>query len=81
MNNPREAINDIFISLKDVFKKYSRSSRKKAWSKVTTSAGKEIVEKLINNPSIQLRGLDKLIFKENFQKWSDNRKLNGSNNL
>jgi hypothetical protein len=70
-NDTRDALKDIFYSLKDVFKKYSRSSRKKAWNKTTTPSGKDIIEKMINNPSIPLRGLDRLIFKENFLEWSN----------
>ncbi len=70
-NDNRKALNDIFHSLRDVFKKYSRSSRKKAWDKATTPAGEKIIDKIINNPAIPLRGLDRLMFKENFLKWSN----------
>lgn len=63
-NDNRAAVNDLIHALRDVFKKYSRSSRRKAWNKVKDHAGEAVIDKLINNPSFPLRGLDRLIFKE-----------------
>lgn len=63
-SNSRDATKDIFDVLKGIFKRYSRSARKKSWKSVTSKSGEEIVKKIINNPSVPTPGLNRLAFKE-----------------
>lgn len=69
-SDPREALEDIFGALKTIFGRYSREARYKAWRAVTSSKGKQEVERLLNSPSVQVRGTAKLL---TFKEWIESR--------
>jgi hypothetical protein len=48
--NPRDCIEDIADALKQIFNKYSRGARKKAWSTIAGSRAQTEIKKLLNNP-------------------------------
>lgn len=56
---------DMASALKDVFKKYTRQTRAKAWSKLTSRQGMDEVEKIIQDPNRPLSQFRKL----NFAEW------------
>ncbi len=68
-SDPRDALKDVFYGLKGIFQRYDRSARKKAWHAVQTGAGKEEVNKLLDNPSRPINGLPRLL---NFKEWLAN---------
>ncbi len=68
----RPAVSDIIYSLRNIFKKYTRSTRKSAWKAVTNAEGEKLVDKIITNPSVPIVGLPKLLhFKEWLSKHTD----------
>jgi hypothetical protein len=64
--DPRDALQDIFKNLQSTFKKYDRTARRKAWSAVISTRGKDQVDKLLNSPERNLIGLNKLL---SFKEW------------
>jgi hypothetical protein len=56
---------DMASALKDVFKKYTRQTRSKAWSKLTSRQGMDEVEKILQDPNRPLSQFRKL----NFAEW------------
>lgn len=62
----RPALSDIAYSLRDIFKKYTRSTRKIAWKAITSKEGDKLVDKIITNPSVPIVGLPRLL---NFKEW------------
>lgn len=53
-SNKTKAIIDLVDSLKDVFEKYDVSTRKKIWQEITSTKGKELVDKIVKNPKTYL---------------------------
>ena len=70
-SDSRKAINDIVDVLKGIFKRYSRTARRRAWRSVTSSAGNKVIDRVINNPGVSTPGLDRLAFKE----WLNDQEL------
>ncbi len=58
--NLRNAIVDLAKSLESVFKKYSRQTRNKAWSKITSKQGEKEVKKILNDPDRPINTFQKL---------------------
>jgi hypothetical protein len=66
-SSQKEAIVDMIEKLADVFKQYTRESRKRAWEKLISTKGKEEVKKILVDPyrpKNQFRQLALLNFKE-----------------
>ncbi len=62
--NPRDCIMDIASALKHIFTKYTRGSRKKAWSTITSSKGKSEIQKLLINPQRKINVFRNISFRE-----------------
>ena len=60
-NNLRDAIMDLARGIGTVFKKYTRSTREKAWSRITSRAGEKEIDKIMLNPNRQLDIFRKLV--------------------
>lgn len=58
--NLRNAIVDLAKSLESVFKKYSRQTRIKAWSRMTSKAGEKEIKKILNDPDRPINTFQKL---------------------
>jgi hypothetical protein len=56
-NNQKKAIDDIAKALETAFKKYTLSTRRNAWSKVKSQEGNKAVNKIILDPSREVKGL------------------------
>ena len=59
------AVDEIVDALKSIFLKYDVATRKHVWKRLTSDAGKELVEKIIRNPHTYLS-------KSNFTKLVQN---------
>jgi hypothetical protein len=66
-SDPRDALTDLFASLKGVFKRYDRTARRKAFDSLVTGKGRDEVNKLINNPTYQVTGIPRLL---KFKEWA-----------
>jgi hypothetical protein len=66
--NLQKAILDIASNLKKSFAKYSRSTRDKAWKRITSADGEREIDKILLNPERQLNTFQKLAFKEWMEK-------------
>ena len=62
--NIRSAILDMAHALKPSFKRYSRAARKKAWKKLSGTAGQKEMKKLLDNPNRSLNMFAQLAFRE-----------------
>jgi hypothetical protein len=58
--NLKNAITDIAKNLENVFKKYSKNTRSKAWQKITSKEGEKQVKKILNDPNIPINTFQKL---------------------
>jgi hypothetical protein len=65
--NAMRAIVDMAQALAGTFKKYSISTRQKAWKSLSSSKGDKEVAKLIRNPNRSINTFQRLAFKE----WVD----------
>jgi hypothetical protein len=65
-SDPRQALSDIVYSTRDVFKKYSRGARKKAWDSLQHGEGKKHMASLVNNPDKPIVGVYKWL---SFKEW------------
>lgn len=70
--NLKNAIVDLAKSLEGVFKKYSRSTREKAWERVTSKRGEAEVKKILLDPKRQINTFQKLAT-ESFSEWVKRR--------
>lgn len=68
--NLKNAIVDLAKALESVFKKYSRSTRDKAWERLTSKKGEAEVKKILVDPKRQINTFQKLAFSE----WVDRRR-------
>jgi len=59
--NLRGAILDLAKNIQDVFKKYSRQTREKAWEKISTKNGEKEIKKIIIDPKRQINTFGKLV--------------------
>lgn len=62
--NTMHAIVDMAHALAGSFKKYSISTRQKAWRSLSSSRGDKEVAKLIRNPNRPINTFQKLAFRE-----------------
>ena len=53
-SNKTKAMTTMVDALKDVFNKFDLSTRKKIWGELTSSKGKELVDKIVKNPKTYL---------------------------
>jgi hypothetical protein len=67
-SNLRQAQVDMASVLRDVFKKYVRSTRKQAWDAITSKKGQEEMDKLLTQPSRPISRFRAL----NFREWLKN---------
>ncbi len=65
-SDSRDALSNIFSSLKGVFQRYDRSTRKKAWNATQTAKGKQEINQLLDSPNRPVTGLPKLL---KFKEW------------
>jgi len=56
-SDARDALVDIVNSIRTIFKKYDRPSRKRAWHSLQVGQGKSHIEKIINSPSMPVVGI------------------------
>ena len=65
-SDPRDAVSDMVRGLQSVFKKYSRSARRRGWNALTSTKGKRQISKLIDSPSRPVVGITRLL---RFKEW------------
>lgn len=65
-SDARPATSDLISNIRSVFKKYSKSARRKSWDALTSSEGKSIINKLINDPKTPVTGVPRLL---KFKEW------------
>ncbi len=70
-SDSRKAINDIVDVLKGIFKRYSRTARRRSWKSVTSKEGERIIQRIIVNPGVPTPGLNRLAFKEWLEAQED----------
>ena len=63
-SNLKQAIMDITGNLEKSFRKITRSTRQKAWDRLTSPEGEKEIKKIIQDPNRQLSIFAKLTFKE-----------------
>ena len=64
----RKATSELIGDIRGVFKKYTRSARRKSWDALTSSGGKSVVNKLINDPRAPVVGIPRLL---KFKEWME----------
>jgi hypothetical protein len=69
----KNAIVDMASSLAGVFKKYTRSTREKAWKDLTDHRGQVEIKKILQDPSRPINTFQKLSFRE----WLDDDQREG----
>lgn len=75
--NLKNAIVDLAKGLETVFKKYSRSTREKAWDRITGKEGEKEIKKILIDPHRQVNTFQKLANKnESFSTWMERRERN-----
>lgn len=62
--NIRSAILDMANALKPSIKRYSRAARKKAWEKISGTAGQKKMKKFLDDPNRSVNMFAKLAFRE-----------------
>lgn len=70
--NLKDAIVDLARGLESVFRKYSRSTRTKAWERITGKRGEQEVKKILLDPRRQVNTFQKLA-NESFSEWVKRR--------
>lgn len=71
LGNSIDAAEDMAKALKAIFKKYTLTSRKRAWNAISTSQGKKEIDKLVlhfDKPTSPIRNL-------RFAEWLRYRKV------
>ena len=68
-SDARQAISDMAYDLRDIFKKYSLSARKKAWDSLQQGTGKRHMKELIENPNKPIVSPSQWL---NFKEWLEN---------
>lgn len=68
--NLRDAIMDLARGIESVFRKYTRSTREKAWGKIVGKDGEREIRKIMIDPTRQLSTFGKLVTKEDFSEGS-----------
>lgn len=59
-SNLKNAIMDLAREIDAVFKKYNKNTRKKAWERITSSAGEKEVSRILEDPKRQISPFMKL---------------------
>jgi hypothetical protein len=67
-SDARDAVSDIVHSLRSIFKKYTRTSRKKAWKAIQSTQGKKNISDFLHNPDKPIVSVKKWI---SFKEWSE----------
>ena len=67
-SDARKAAEDLVGAIRKVFKNYTPTARRKAWSALTTSKGKNIIDRLSKDTSTPVTGLPRLL---SFREWED----------
>ncbi len=62
--NPKDAAVDMASALRDVFKGYTLSSRRRAWKAISSDRGKLLVNRLVLHPTVPLTSFRRLSFRE-----------------
>lgn len=70
--NLKDAIVDLAKGMEVVFRKYSKSTRTKAWERLTGKRGEEEVRKILVDPHRQVNTFQKLA-NESFSSWLQRR--------
>lgn len=79
--NVKQAIVDIAKSLENVFKKYSKNTREKAWKKITSKEGEKEIKKIITDPNRPINTFQKLATQKEHYKFNDWIKLREQNEI
>lgn len=75
-NDARDALAEIFAALRAVFKRYDRSTRKKAVRAIYAPDGKHKIEQLADSPTRPMIGIPKLL---DFKEWLAQKNQSTSN--
>jgi hypothetical protein len=59
--NLKDAIMDLAKGIESVFRKYTKSTRERAWEKITSRDGEREIKKILVNPNRQLSPFAKLV--------------------
>lgn len=73
--NLKDAIIDLARGLESVFKKYTRSTREKAWDRMTSKDGEREVRKIIADPNRQLNIFGKLATQKESADFRGSKKV------
>jgi len=65
-NDPRDALADMVHSLKSIFGRYNRPTRRKAWKALENQGGKKLISDLLLNPNRPVVGIPRLL---RFKEW------------
>jgi len=60
----RQAVVDMASALRNVYKKYNRETRRKAWRALTSKKGRDLMDKLLNQTSRPVSHFRTLSFRE-----------------
>lgn len=79
--NLKDAIMDLARGIESVFRKYSRSTREKAWGKIIGADGEKEIKKIMVDPTRQLSTFAKLVTQkesaengESIRMWLDDER-------
>lgn len=79
--NLKDAIMDLARGIESVFRKYSRSTREKAWGKITGKDGEKEIRKIMIDPTRQISTFAKLVTQkesaeeaESVRMWLDDER-------
>lgn len=78
-NDARDTLSDIVHSLKSIFGRYDRATRRKAWKAIENPSGKKLINNLLLNPNRPTIGLPRLLkFKEWIKlEWAGDHQIRG----
>ena len=79
-SDARKATKDLIDDIRGVFRRYTRSTRRKSWDALMSPGGKSVVNKLINDPKAPVTGIPRLLrFKEWLDHSQDHRQCDNDN--
>ncbi len=65
-----DALEDLAKAIAEVFQKYTKVTREKAWKSLQSAKGKKEIDKLLNNPKYSTKGVRNLwTEQQNFVDW------------
>lgn len=71
-SDARDATQDLISGIRSVFKQYPKGTRRKAWDTVSSSGGKQVINKLITDPRAPIYGIPRLL---GFKEWLESNHL------